>query len=252
MDIRWGLEYQKKKTNNMTTKTKSLHFYSRIFDNFDILKGAGILSDERIEEIKKYCAKENFQPTVLQDGRRLDNWRTHMPSGKVFAQTVVDSSSYYWLCDQILMDFLTDQEVEKLNKDADQRYREARNKEQFDKAEKLKEEEWNGPVYCDGLGYNEGYFADLNELYDDIQYDRENDEEFIMPDYVWTCHTFPACHIHFSEMLENACQEVCEDFDIQSLHGLDELKTAIDKFNELNKDNVTWTPNHKKCVILNK
>lgn len=236
--------------NNMQTNSKHLHFYSRIFDNFDILKGAGILSDERIEEIKQYCAKENFQPTVLQDGRQLDNWLTHLPSGKVFAQSLIDRS-YYWLCNEILEDFLTNEEVEKLNKNASARYTEVREKEQFDKAEKLKEDDWDGPVYCEGYGYNDGYFADLNEFYDDVRDDSEDDDEFVTPKYVWTCDVSQSCHIDLDDILENSTQEAHEDFDYRDLNGLDELRAAVDKFNGLNKDVVSWTPNFKKCVILN-
>lgn len=236
----------------MTTKSKSLHFYSRIFDNFDILKGAGILSDERIEEIKQYCAKDNFQPTILQDGRKLDNWHTHMPSGKVFAQTLVDSSSYYWLCNQILEDFLTEEEVEKLNKDASYRYTEIREKEQFDRAEKLKEEDWSGPVYCDGYGWNDGYFNDLADFYDTVNDQNEYEGDNTLPKFVWTCNVTPTINLNIDQILESQMEEAHESFDYRDLHGLDELRAAVDKFNKLNEANVSWTPNYKKCVILNK
>lgn len=235
----------------MTKNTKSLHFYSNIFDNFDILKDSGILSNERIEEIKNYCAKDKFEKTILQGGRKLDNWVTHIPSGKVFAQTAL-KNSYYWLCNSILEDFLTQEEVDSLNKDASQRYSEVKEQEKFEKAEKIKEEDWDGPVYSEGYGWNDGYFGSIDDFYDDVRDDSEYDEEFTMPKYLWTCDVSPTCIINIDSVLENLTEEAHENFDYRDLNGLDELRAAVDKFNKLNEDNVSWTPNFKKCVILNK
>ena len=234
----------------MTKNNKSLHFYSCIFDNFDILKNAGILSNKRIEEIKNYCAKDKFEPTVLQDGRKLDNWLTHILSGKVFAQTSL-KDSYYWLCNQILVDFLTQEEVDILNEHADTRYSEVKEKERFEKAEKIKESDWGGPVYSESIGYNDGYFANLDEFYEFLE-DEYDYKEKLDIRYVWACHSNPSCHIDMDDVLENATQEAHEDFSTDDLKGVKELAAAIDKFNELNKDNVTWTPDYSKVVILDK
>lgn len=110
----------------------------------------------------------------------------------------------------------------------------------FEKAEKVTE--WSGPVYCEGVGYNEGYASCVDDLLDDV-------EPEDMPKYVWTCDSRPTCDLDYYDIIENATQDAHEDFDSGTLEGEDELKSAIEKFNELNKGSVTWEPNYKKALL---
>jgi hypothetical protein len=167
-----------------------------------------------------------------------------MPSGKVFAQSTIETS-YFWLCNQILVDFLTQDEVDRLNKEANNRYSEVREKERFEKAIKIPESEWAGSVYSEGHGWNDGYFNDIDDLKECLE-----DEDAAEIEYVWACDEEASCYLDLDRILESATEDTHEDFRIDDLNGLEELKLAINKFNELNKDQVSWNINFKKAIIL--
>ena len=52
-----------------------------------------------------------------------------------------------------------------------------------EKAKKLKPEDYDGPVYCDSIGYNDGYFEDLSALEDYC-----SDEDILSPGPIFGCH----------------------------------------------------------------
>lgn len=236
------------------TKEKTLHFYTSIFKNFDVLKNKGILTSERIDEIKSWIAPEAFIPAILQDGRALKDFVVHTLSRQVFnTQTVKDGS--HWLYCSVVANLLTDEEVEILNRDANEAWRVDQETKRYDKAEKIPESDWRGPVYCEGLGYNDGYFSSIEDLHDDVADSVENEEEDFGDckiDYVWACDSAPVCQLNLDSILERETEEAYEGFDTDELKGYDELATAIEKFNELNKDYINYMPNFKKCIILNK
>ncbi len=112
----------------------------------------------------------------------------------------------------------------------------------FEKAEKLTEQQWAGPV---AFPDDDRYFRDLGEMHDDMA-----DDE--LPEYVWACDARPVCALDYDDIIENATQEAYEDFDPGSLDGEAELKAALAAFNEANKDNIVFEPNFKKAVVLNR
>jgi hypothetical protein len=131
-----------------------------------------------------------------------------------------------------------------------------REKDLFDKAEKLTE--WDGPVYCDGYGSNEGYFETVEDFLDQFEetYEEfrnsEPEKNLKLPEYVWCCDSIPLANLDLDEILENSTQEAYDGFEYSGFKGLEELRAAIDKFNEINKDVVSWTPNYKKALLLEK
>ncbi len=46
-------------------KENKLHFYTDIFRDFAVLKDSGILTNERIDEIKSWIAPDKFVPAIL-------------------------------------------------------------------------------------------------------------------------------------------------------------------------------------------
>jgi hypothetical protein len=121
-----------------------------------------------------------------------------------------------------------------------------READRFEKAEKV--ESWDGPVYCDSIGWNEGYFRDLGELEDWIA-DQYEEDGIAIPPYAWACNSIPFCQVDIDRIIENATQEAFEDWDGET-EGYAELKAAIEKFNEANKALVSWKPNYKLAVVL--
>ena len=118
--------------------------------------------------------------------------------------------------------------------------------ERFNAAEKV--DKFDGWVWADGLSYNEG-FAD--SVHDIIDYCKDNDIE--IPDYVWTCKENHFCFIDLNDILQEIEENGYEDFcAADSCKGLDELKLAIDKFNEINRKIESYVPNYKKALIITK
>ena len=117
--------------------------------------------------------------------------------------------------------------------------------ERFTKAEKLTE--WDGWVYSDGLGWRDGYFEDVGELVGHC-----HDEETEVPEYAWACKKVQFAHVDLDRVLEWISESGWEDFSRDDLNGVDELKAAIDRFNEANKDVVVWEVDYNRAVLIAK
>lgn len=123
-----------------------------------------------------------------------------------------------------------------------------RERERFEKAEKLAE--WDGPVFIDGLGHDEGYFRSVDDLMDYLA-DWEDDEgPQPTHEYAWTCDSVPFVHVRFSDLLDRFGDDAYEDWEPEDLKGVDELKAALRAFEEANKECVAWEPNYRRALIL--
>lgn len=227
--------------------------YSAIIDDFDILKGAGILSDERIVEIKSLIAPESFTEVKLASGTILKEWRLHILSGKMYHEiNFKDKWGRGYVAKQVLDDLLTQEEIEKINKRADGVYTRQKEEKLFEKAEKINSKEYEGSVFKDGCGYNEGYFGNISEYLEwEDDFARENDSQWNGgPTYLWAAESRPVCHLNLERIMERATEDSYEDFDINSLKGIKELQEAIDKFNKLNEDHVVYEQDTRKAILL--
>ncbi len=107
--------------------------------------------------------------------------------------------------------------------------------------------DWDGPVYRAGCGGNEGFHASLSDFWD---WANDQDATESTPSYVWTCDKEPVVKLDVRHVLENATDGAYEDFSYDDLTGIDELKAAMDRFNETNKDVVSWVPNYTRAVVF--
>jgi hypothetical protein len=121
-----------------------------------------------------------------------------------------------------------------------------RDDDRYAAAEKIPAAEWSGPVYAEGIGCNEGYFKSVFDLLDWISTEEDGDDNV----RVWACDERQTCFLDYDRIIEDATQEAHEGFDPDDLNGADELKKAIEIFNEANKKTVTWEPNYKKTILL--
>jgi len=123
-------------------------------------------------------------------------------------------------------------------------------RERFDKAEKLTE--WIGWVYCEGLGFRDGFFESITELFDALADEESGLPEYVWtwPEYVWTCTPDRFVHADVSDITDRMADQAYEDWDPADLNGLEELKAALDKFNEANKDAISYSPDYTKAVLL--
>lgn len=115
----------------------------------------------------------------------------------------------------------------------------------FEKAEKLTA--WDGFIYRDGTG-RDGYSQSLEDFYDYWECDHDDGDEF--PQYVWACKANHFVNADVSDITERMADEAYEDWEPDTLDGLEELKAAIDKFNEANADVCSYQPDYTKAILL--
>ena len=120
--------------------------------------------------------------------------------------------------------------------------REAKEVERFTNASKVTE--WGGWVFSEGIGHQDGYFADVDMLIDYCV-----GEGIEVPKYAWTCvaNHFVNASV---EDITSRMDDAYEDFDPESLKGLPELEAALDRFNEMNHDAVSYTPDYNVALLL--
>lgn len=121
---------------------------------------------------------------------------------------------------------------------------EKKESERFQKAKKVTE--WDGWVYLDGTG-RDGFSESVAEFRENWEDDHECDE---LPEYVWACKQNHFAVADVSDITERIADNAYEDFEPDDLNGLDELKSAIEKFNEANKDIVSYEPDYNIAVLL--
>lgn len=120
---------------------------------------------------------------------------------------------------------------------------EQQERERFDKAEKLTE--WDGWVYSDGRGFQDGYFDSLDDFMEFVL-----EEGIEPPNYVWACKSEAFACIDVDHVLEHIEQNGYDDFDSDTLKGIPELKAALNAFTEANKDVLSYTPDYSTAVLL--
>ena len=221
---------------------KKLHLYSDILGNLTKLLGLGIIPDERIQAAAEFVDFSRFKPAVLVDGRKLANLVVHDVDDHVyFAQALEDRPHVVQA--MLLESFFSEEEIDALNKNASWELRAKREQEQFEKAEKVPEEEYSGPVSDD-----DNYWGSVEEYRDQTE-----DEEEEIRDYLWACEVKPTVLLDWQKVREMTTEdETPEYFDGSDIKGLEELKAAVDAFNEKNKGWTTWQYTTKIAVILNK
>lgn len=122
----------------------------------------------------------------------------------------------------------------------------AKEKERFDKAEKLTD--YDGPVFLEGFPHNNGYAESLSEM---IELWEDNEDE-PFPEYVWACDENQFVQVSVADITERFCDDAYEDWEPNSLDGLEELKVALQKFCDANVKQVAWDADYKRAVIVPK
>lgn len=114
----------------------------------------------------------------------------------------------------------------------------------FEKAEKVTD--WDGWFYIEGMGYNEGYFENLEDLEEWLEMEEIEDR----PKYAWTCDAKRICYLDYGSIIEQFTDDAYEYWEPEMLSGKEELEKALDAFNELNKDQVSYYPGYKKAFLI--
>lgn len=112
-------------------------------------------------------------------------------------------------------------------------------------------EDYDGPVYCEGVpggSYGDGYFADVQELADMLD-DGDVDESIVREEFAYCCTSSPVAGLDVDSILESATEESFEDA-IDHLVGVDELRAAVEAFNEANKAVLSWDSDYSRKVRI--
>lgn len=115
-------------------------------------------------------------------------------------------------------------------------------KRQFNNAEKLTPEQWDGWVQRDGYGYNEGYFESLDDL---LEYCK--DEDIKPPNWVFCCELVEH-KLDIDDAIETMLEEAHEDAR-DYLINEDELRQFIEEWNAKQKV-ATYYPDYSRVVVL--
>lgn len=107
---------------------------------------------------------------------------------------------------------------------------------------------WHGWVFSEGLGHADGYFESVEDLLNFC----EEEDGIEVPPYAWTCSAKAFATADLESVLSSIEDDAYEDFDVESLDGLPELKAAIDRFNEQNREVVSYFPDYTKAITIAK
>ncbi len=121
--------------------------------------------------------------------------------------------------------------------------------ERFELAEKIPAAQYAGWVFCEGYG-NNGFSSSVEEFLDTFEACKSEGDE--QPEYVWACEEDHFVCADISDVTGAMEGTAYDDFDFNDLNGLPELKTALEAFNSANQDKITYSPNYKLAVVLDK
>jgi hypothetical protein len=107
----------------------------------------------------------------------------------------------------------------------------------------VKLDSWNGWVYWEGTGHNDGYFASLDEFLEWL--DDEGKTE--RPEFVFACTEIPFKAPSLNHLIEMCADDMYEDA-ADDLKGLEELQAALDAFQKANEKLIAYTPDYKRMV----
>ena len=100
----------------------------------------------------------------------------------------------------------------------------------------------------------DGWIFDGNDFYESVEdmLDMLDGDGRESPEYVWSCKPDYFVKADVGDITEQMADRAYEDWDPETLNGLDELKVALDRFNEANKHVCSYSPDYSKAIILTK
>lgn len=119
-------------------------------------------------------------------------------------------------------------------------YRRERDAEREAKAEKV--EAWDGWVYSEGGGGQDGYFRSLDEFVDHCE------SEGIRPEFVWTADEVAFPGLDVGDILDDLAEAMNYEDAGDHIVGTEALKAAVDAFNAANAKSVSYLWNDRRMV----
>jgi len=144
-----------------------------------------------------------------------------------------------------------------------------REREKFEKAEKIPEAQWDGPVFSEDWDEEDGYSESVSDMLNGIidnfhgvsreegeAYKARGDDESefdwacrFIPEYVWACDIRHP-HVDAQNVIEGICEDLYDDA-YDAIVGHDDLQKALDAW--CAQQTVTgWEINYKKAVVIDR
>jgi len=120
-------------------------------------------------------------------------------------------------------------------------------KERFQKAEKIQSDGYHGPVWYPHCGYNDGFFDDVESLLDYLQDNLDEDGHKEGPRYAFAVNAISFVQIDCRAILENFDEP--DDFDYE-LDGVQDLESAVEAFEAKNAELKRWDVDYSRAIIL--
>lgn len=118
--------------------------------------------------------------------------------------------------------------------------------DRFNRARKISASEYSDWVYRDGAG-NNGFAESWEDWMESWRFKHGEEEP---PKYVWACNSVHFAFTDLETITEPILDRAPEDYDERDLFGIPELEAAIERFNEANRDVVSYEPDYTRAVLL--
>lgn len=205
------------------------------------IEASGLLSDERFREVQT-AVTERISPAYDRDGKPVGKSQiVHLNDGVRWLHPRVDSDhAAEYVRTQALVAVLTEAELDLINAHCLEAHRVRREAAHFEKASKVTE--WG-----DGAWLGDNYYHSMDDL---ICFLEDNEEEW--PEYVWAAK--PRTVIGEFSVFD-ICESMIdangwEEMDENDLHGVEELKEALDRFTAANAGVVSYQTDYKVAILL--
>ena len=104
---------------------------------------------------------------------------------------------------------------------------------------------WDGCIYAEGYGYQDGYFQSIEDL---LEYLEEADDDLEWPRYAYVCEPEQIAIVDAGSIYDNF--EWPDGMDYDDLNGTKEFEAAVDAFNKVNENVVAYVADMKRVVLI--
>lgn len=205
------------------------------------IQESGLFSEDRLKEIGD-AIEARIKPIYLDGTRKIGDARfldAGDGTGFIHSDMTKDHQWEYIRRSAVPL-VLTEAELDTVNKLCMDAMHTRREKEQFEKAEKL-------TAWDEGVFHGDTYHASIFDALDAIECDGED-----KPEYFWAADPRQVISgFDVAEVVQNQLEENgWEDMDTHDLNGVDDLQTALDAFTEANKGVTSYFPDYSKVILV--
>ena len=214
---------------------------SLMFTNYPLDYVKLCLSEERWAELEPLI--NQWEKAKNHEGNIYKNMWVNPPTMKTFycdKDDIRDNYNFEYNQKLVLQEFLTEEEIELINKDAINRYRNNEDVKDFENGIKFKESEWGDPVFNRSGDFF--YSVDeYRELYREEEYEWDD----------WLYGSFERHTLDYHD-LGHIMESLSENVDLEDFEGWKAPQYLIDAWQKFvdEENRKYWVKDSKKIIIL--